>query len=269
MRSICNKAALALALLLAAPYLLAQGGRGQAPPPAPEVVQRGLETFTANCAACHGTDARGGRGPDLAHSLVVTRDPTGKALGEYVRVGSPANNMPPINLTDAQFSEIAVFILATAQAQSARRPADAAAVLVGDPKAGEAFFNGEGKCSNCHSVTGNLKSVGAKYSPQELQRRIVYPRGRGSYPGFGQAVADPPYTATATLSDGRRISGTVVTLSDYLVTIRDTAGGQYTVNRTDAAKVEIKDPLQAHVDRMKTLTDRQMHDLTAYLAGVK
>jgi cytochrome c oxidase cbb3-type subunit III len=267
MRSICNRAFLVLVVLCAAASPLAQGGRGQPPPADPVVVQRGLETYTANCAACHGTDARGGRGPDLAHSLVIVGDPTGKALAALARKGS--TEMPPINLTDAQFSDIAVFVLAQQQAQMGRRPAEAAAVLVGDPKAGEAFFNGEGKCSSCHSATGNLNGVGAKYSPQELQRRIVYPRGRGSYPGFGQAVTDPPYTVTATLSDGRRISGTVITLSDYLVTFRATTGQRYTVSRTDAANVEIKDPIQAHVDRMKTLTDKQMHDLTAYLAGVK
>ena len=267
MRSICSK--FTLAVLFAAPCLFAQGGRGQQPAADPAVVKRGLDTFAANCAACHGTDARGGRGPDLAHSLVVTRDTTGQALREYARVGNPGNGMPPSNLTDGQFSDIATFIRATAQAQSARRPPDAAALLVGDSKAGEAYFNGEGKCASCHSVTGDLKGVGTKYQPQQLQGRIIYPRGRGGYPGFGQAPSDPPDTATATLADGRRISGTVTVLSDYMVTIRDAGGVLYTVNRTDASKVEIKDPLQAHADRMKIMSDRQMHDLTAYLAGVK
>jgi len=170
---------------------------------------------------------------------------------------------------DKEFSDISVFINATAQAQLARRPPDPASLLAGDRKAGEAYFNGEGKCTGCHSVTGDLKGVGTKYAPVQLQGRIVYPRGTGGYPGFGQAPSDPPYTAAATLPDGRRISGTVLVLSDYMVTIREADGTRHTVNRTAAAKVEIKDPLQAHADRMKILTDRQMHDLTAYLAGVK
>jgi len=267
MRSICSRSA--LAVIFAVPCLFAQGGRGQQPAADPAVVKRGLDTFTSNCAACHGMDARGGRGPDLARSLVVTRDTTGQALREYARVGNPGNGMPPFNLTDKEFSDISVFINATAQAQLARRPPDPASLLVGDRKAGEAYFNGEGKCTGCHSVTGDLKGVGTKYAPVQLQGRIVYPRGTGGYPGFGQAPSDPPYTAAATLPDGRRISGTVLVLSDYMVTIREADGTRHTVNRTAAAKVEIKDPLQAHADRMKILTDRQMHDLTAYLAGVK
>ena len=94
--------------------------------------------------------------------------------------------------------------------------------------------------------------------------RIALPRGRGGYPGFGQATADPPLNATAVLPDGRRVSGTVITLSDFRVTLRDAAGARYTVIRTEAADVQVTDPLQAHADRLKTLTDKQMHDLTAY-----
>ena len=267
MRSICSSAALAVILLWSSADSLAQGGRAQPPPADPVVVARGMGVYTANCAACHGTDARGGRGPDLARSLVIIGDPTGKALGAFVRTG--AREMPPMNLTDQQFSDLAVFVLVEAQTASTRRPADAALVLVGDPKAGEVFFAGEGKCAGCHSVTGDLKGVGGKYAPQQLQGRIAFPRGRGGYPGFGQATTDPPLNATATLPDGRRVSGTVLTLSDFLITIRDQSGTRYTVSRTEAAKVEVRDPLQAHADRLKTLTDRQMHDLTAYLAGVK
>jgi cytochrome c oxidase cbb3-type subunit 3 len=271
MRSICSSVPCAIlgALLVAAAAGLSAQGRGQQPPPDPLSVQRGKDLYTENCAVCHGTDARGGRGPDLAHSLVIVGDPTGKALGALVRVGSVANGMPPITLTDEQCRDIATFVLAQQQQQMTRRPADAAAVLSGDAKAGEAFFKGEGKCSNCHDIATSFKTVATRYSPEELQRRILYPRGRGGYPGFGQAVTDPPLTATATLQSGQRVTGTVAMLSDYLVTIHDASGARYTVSRTPDAKVVVADPLQAHIDQMKTITDKQMHDLTAFLAVAK
>ncbi|MEO7270472.1 MAG: c-type cytochrome [Vicinamibacterales bacterium] len=257
---------MAVATVGAASPVLAQG-RAQPPPADPQVVQRGMTVYASTCASCHGTDARGGRGPDLARSLVIIGDPTGTALAAFVRAGT--REMPPINLTDAEFSDVAVFVLATAHTASGRRPADSAAVLVGDPAAGETFFKGEGKCASCHSVTGDLKGVGAKYPAQQLQGRIAFPRGRGGYPGFGQATADPALNATAVLTDGRRVSGTVITLSDFRVTLRDATGARYTVIRTEAADVRVTDPLQAHADRLKTMTDKQMHDVTAYLAGVR
>ena len=102
MRSICSRATLlALATVCAASEVAAQG-RAQAPPADPAVVERGMNTYASTCAACHGTDARGGRGPDLARSLVIIGDPTGKTMAAFVRAGT--REMPPINLTDAQFS---------------------------------------------------------------------------------------------------------------------------------------------------------------------
>ena len=52
---------------------------------------------------------------------MIIGDPTGKTMAAFVRAGT--REMPPINLTDAQFADIAVFVLATAQNASGRRPA--------------------------------------------------------------------------------------------------------------------------------------------------
>jgi cytochrome c oxidase cbb3-type subunit III len=260
---------LALGVLLTSPMVHAQARRGPAQYD-PAAVERGRALVTANCAACHGADARGGRGPDLGRSLVVNRDADAASLGAYVRAGSPAGGMPPFNLSDGQMMDIWTFIHASTQTQSSRGlGVDPSRILVGDVKTGEAYFNGEGKCVSCHSISGDLKGVGAKYDAVALQGRIVFPRGRGSYPRFGQAPVDVPLKASATLPNGQRVSGTVTSLSDYSVTFVDANGARHTVNRTETAKVEITDPLQAHLDRMKLLTDKQMHDLTAYLAGLK
>jgi cytochrome c oxidase cbb3-type subunit 3 len=266
MRSIFSK--FALGLLLTSPLLIAQGRRSVQYDQA--AVERGRALVIANCAACHGADARGGRGPDLGRSLVVNRDTNALALGAYVRAGSPNAGMPSFNLTDDQMLDIWTFIHASTQTQSSRGlSVNPAAILVGDARAGEIYFRGEGKCVTCHSTTGDLKGIGAKYDPVALQGRIAFPRGRGSYPGFGQAPTDVPLKASATLPNGHRVSGTVLILSDYSITLRDPTGARYTVSRTDAAKVEVTDPLQAHLDRLKVLTDKEMHDLTAYLSAFK
>jgi cytochrome c oxidase cbb3-type subunit III len=257
-----------LGVLLCSPALMAQ-----LRPPVKydnNAVERGRALVIANCAACHGADARGGRGPDLGRSLVVNRDSDASALAAYVRAGSPNAGMPAFNLTDDQMLDIWTFIHASTQRQSTREVAgDPTHILVGDAAAGETYFNGDGKCVTCHSITGDLKGIGARYDPIALQGRIVFPRGRGYFPGPGQATSEVPLKATATLPGGQKISGTVLYLSDYTVTIRDSAGTRHTVIRTDEAKVEIRDPLQAHLDRMEVLTDKQMHDLTKYLSGLK
>ncbi len=242
----------------------------------PAAVNSGRLTFITNCSFCHGSDARGGAegGPDLTRSAIVAGDPTGQQLNAFLKTGRPPK-MPPFSLSDADVAAISAFLQSQILAVMRTIGSDARAMLVGDAKAGEAYFNGAGKCTTCHSVTGDLKGIGAKYDPQMLQGRMVLPRGHGGYPNHdypGQpgGPQDVLRNATVTLANGQVASGEVVYISDYFVTMRDASGVWHTFARDgDSPKVEIKDPLQAHLDLLAKLTDKNMHDLTAYLVTLK
>jgi cytochrome c oxidase cbb3-type subunit 3 len=59
-------------------------------------------------------------------------------------------------------------------------------------------------------------------------------------------------------------------VTDFYVTFTDSGGVRRTVARNgDVPKVVVTDPLQWHIDHMKRLTDKDMHDLTAYLVTLK
>lgn len=149
------------------------------------------------------------------------------------------------------------------------------AEITGDAKAGESFFNGAGKCNTCHSPSGDLKGVGSRMNPTVLQGRMVYPRGNGGYGGASVvtppgAKPDRPKNATVTLADGKKYSGDVVEISDFIVTLKDKDGVRHSFLRDGAVPaVVVTDPLQAHVDLIRHLTDKTMHDLTAYLVTLK
>ena len=141
-------------------------------------------------------------------------------------------------------------------------------VLVGDANAGRQYFNGAGGCNKCHSPTGDLKGVGEKYVAATLQERLVMPRaGRGGFGrGGGEANPTSPY-ATVSLPSGETVKGAPVRVTDFYVTLRLADGSTKTWARDHGVpKVEITDPLQAHVDIMMRLNDSDMHNLTAYLA---
>ena len=75
-------------------------------------------------------------------------------------------------------------------------------IVVGDPKAGQAFFNGAGKCSTCHSPEGDLKGIASRYEDAvTLQGRIVMPRGgrrrRRNAPANGHPDLPPFLEETA------------------------------------------------------------------------
>ena len=173
-------------------------------------------------------------------------------------------------LTDQQIGDIAEFLHERLEAARSRAATDTMASLVGDAKAGAAYFNGAGRCTTCHSVTGDLAGIGAKYDPPTLQGRLVNPRSGG---GRGQAATGQPRAArmvTVTLANGQTVSGTLDFLSEFAVTLIETSGTRRTFTRdNDVPKVIVTDPLQAHFDMLRTFRDKDMQDLTAYLWTLK
>ena len=254
----------------------------QQPPPAapvdPAAIARGQQTYTQNCTFCHGPDTHGGAegGVDLTQSTIVMGDPTSAQLVAFLRAGRPPRMPSFNNLTDAQVADVATFVRSNAVPAARGGRGATAVAVVGDAKEGEAFFNGPGKCTTCHSVTGDLKGIGSKYSTLVLQGRIVLPRGTGGYPGlsFGPPIVgvppDKPRGVTVTEAGGKISSGDLVAISDFLVTLKDSDGVTHSFARNgNIPKVEVKDPLQAHLDLLPKLTDKEMHDLTAYLVTLK
>jgi cytochrome c oxidase cbb3-type subunit 3 len=70
--------------------------------------------------------------------------------------------------------------------------------------------------------------------------------------------------------DGRTESGMLEFLSDYYVTLVDATGRRITLPRDgNSPRIVVEDPLEAHLKLQEQLTDRQMHDLTAYLASIR
>jgi mono/diheme cytochrome c family protein len=228
--------------------------------------------YEPQCGFCHGIDARGrAGGPDLARSLVVLADTGGKELAGFLRSGRPERGMPAFpNLTDQEITDIAEFLHERLEAARSRAATDTMASLVGDAKAGAAYFNGPGRCTTCHSISGDLAGIGAKYDPPALQGRMVNPRPGG---GRGQAAAVSPRaarTVTVALGNGQTVTGTLDFISEFAVTLIEPSGARRTFKRDgDVPKVVVSDPLQAHFDMLRTFRDKDMQDLTAYLWSLK
>ncbi len=238
-------------------------------------VERGQKLLVDQCGFCHGANARGGSGgPDLTRSALVQTDEEGKQIGEFLAVGRPDRGMPKFDLSQSQVSDVAAVLHAAIYLNSNRRLYKILDIVVGDAKLGQAYFNGAGRCSSCHSPTGDLKGVGVKYEPATLQGRLLLPRGRerASRAPSAPLYADPTgLKVTVTLPSGETASGGLVRLTDFEVTIYDPASGRTRswLRTGDIPKVVVTDPLQAHVDHLTKWTDADMHNMTAYLASLK
>jgi mono/diheme cytochrome c family protein len=251
------------------------GASAQAPQPDTAAIDRGKPLFGSECGFCHGTNARGGaNGPDLTRSIVVQEDEGGKQLAAFVRVGRPDRGMPKFDLTDAQTADIAAFLHAEIHAAADRNAYKILDILVGDAKAGAAFFAGAGGCARCHAADGDLKGIGAKFDPPALQARMLMPR---SVRAPGSGPPQPAYRdrnavqATITLSNGQTATGAVVRITDFEATIFDstTASMRSFLRTGDEPRIVVTDPLQAHMDMLLKWTDSDMHNVTAFLASLK
>jgi cytochrome c oxidase cbb3-type subunit 3 len=239
----------------------------------PEAVERGGPLFVAKCGGCHGNTAKGtNRAPDLVRSVLMLDDEKGLLVGPVIRNGHPDKGMPKPNLTEDQISDIVAWLHVQTYAADHRGTYLYLDALTGDARKGEAYFNGAGTCATCHSGTGDLKGIGAKYDAHEMQDRWLQPRsfGRGGRGGRGGAANRSGATVTVTLKDGKTLSGALERIDDFNVAFRDASGDYHSIARTgDSPKVVVNDPSRAHVDLLRKYTDAEIHNVTAYLETLK
>jgi len=239
-------------------------GLGASPDAA--AAERGSKIYSSTCAFCHGAKATGGdTGPDLLRSTLVLHDEKGELIGPLVHNGRVSRGMPQFPaFTDADLYDIAEFLHLRVELAANRGTYKILNVVTGDAKAGEAFFNGAGGCSGCHSPTGDLAHIGSKLSPPDLQQTFLYPAARG-LPSGGEAAQK----VTVTLASGERVTGTLKHLDDFNVSLYDDHGDFHTIAFGKGAKATLDDPLAAHRQLLDRYTDSDMHNLTAYLATLK
>jgi cytochrome c oxidase cbb3-type subunit III len=243
------------------------------PPADPAIVQRGKQVFIVSCGFCHGTDARGGStGPNLVRSQLVLDDQHGELIGTVIRDGRLAKGMPKFEMSEADISDITAYLHSQPVNERRGAPSEPINIVVGDAKAGLAYFNGPGKCSACHAVTGDLAGIGGKYDPKTLQNLLV--SGGGGGRGFGPGPAAPshvpPTTVTVTLASGQKYEGKLAHLSAFVVALTASDGvyRSFAINGA-LPKVEVHDPLRPHLDMLPTFKDIDIHNLTAYLVTVR
>ena len=262
----------------------ARGGGAAAPRPAPgnfpaqqrapgppDLVARGNTLYGMHCRSCHGADLRGGEqgGTNLLRSAIVLNDKAGENIFPVVRDGlrnTGMPQMPAIGVSQEDTRAIAEYIhsiLATAQRQGGPPPGPPPVLnlLVGDAAAGKVYF--DAKCASCHSATGDLRGYGSRQTNiMQLQNTWLAGGARGG--------SSTPTTATVTLQGGQKVEGQLNRIDDFLVTLNLADGSTRTFRREgDVPKVEIRDPRDPHRNMLPEYTDRDIHNVTAYLVTLK
>lgn len=246
LRGVC---AVAIGLLLASAGLQAQLSAGS------DDVAEGRRIFERNCALCHGGDATGGRGPNLARGF-FRRATTDARLFEIVQEGISGTGMPGTGLSDVKAAQVTAYI---------RSLSGSEVELPGDPERGRELFFGVGTCNTCHMVFGegsrqgpDLSWVGWLRAPGHLRESILDPN----------AEVAPRWWSMEGTTGGVRIAGILVDEDQFTVRVLDEKDALHSIAKRDLERFE-----RVKISKMPafrgTLTDEDIDDIVAYLAGLR
>jgi cytochrome c oxidase cbb3-type subunit 3 len=267
------------------------GGRGnraggfvpgqQRPAGDPAQIERGKALYGINCTSCHGADLRGGDmgGPNLLRSQVALSDKDGELIVPVIQGSRQNAGMPAIDIKPEDAKAVAAYvrsIMATIGRQGFPPSIGKAApsIVVGDAAAGQTYF--AARCAKCHSATGDLKGIAERIPDAKMLQNSWVTGGGGGRRGpggrGGEAGGPDPRAVmvSVALPSGEKLEGRLLLIDDFLVSLRLADDTVRTVSRNgDVPKVEVHDPMKGHRDLLSVYTDKDMHDLTAYLVTLK
>ncbi len=224
-----------------------------------EALRLGMGVFRQRCADCHGTDARGVRGPDLTQLWAAGR--TDEGIFKTITEGVPNTNMRPVDRVRVRDSEIWQII---AYLRSIAAPTVTKAT--GDPARGAQLF--AGTCSVCHQINASggrvgpdLSRIGGARSVESLKRRI-----RGD---FGKQV-DPAFAPTTlTAADGERFSGVKKNEDLSSIQVIDLSGRIQGFKKDTLKELNVSTTSLMPGFSTEMLSDPALEDLVSYLVTLR
>ena len=249
---------------------------GGAPRPRPLVaptsaeIAAGQRLFAAQCTRCHGQDGSGGSGPNLRVPR-LRRAADDAALVAVIMDGVPGTSMAAAwQLSDAEVVPVAAYVRSLG-----RRSAEAVA---GDAARGRAIYDGKGGCAVCHIVSGKgrglgpeLTEVGARRGPEHLRQSLLEPAA--DFPHRAVPYEPTAYSAYRLLravpSTGAPVVGFAVNEDTFTLQLRDASGALHSLRKTDLARVEKEASNTLMPSYKAVLTEGEIQDLVAYLAGLQ
>jgi cytochrome c oxidase cbb3-type subunit III len=234
---------------------------GLGPAPDAAAAKLGDPIYKENCGTCHGETGRGSQGPNLVRSTVVLHDEKGEEIGPIIKNGRPQAGMPGFpGLKPEDIYNISQYLhmqveLAANRGTYGQTYGTLRNQVSGDAKKGQIFF--EANCSNCHSASGDLAKIGAKFQDAATMRaRFLWPAQRGAR------------RATVTTQGGQTFVGALMKFDDFNVSLR-MPNGEFHEWPADRVTVKVEDKLGGHRALLPKYSDADIHNMTAYLASLK
>src|SRR6266702_7056123 len=193
-----------------------------------KAIEAGRTLFANGCAACHGVDGRGGRGPNL-RERVFWHPVDDETLFKAIQKGLPGG-MPPANLPDDQTWQVVAYVRSlTAPAIENKAP--------GDGKAGEELFWGKAGCGGCHRIQGRGGSLGPDLSNVGAMRAL--PQIRDSILDPDAEISSGYESVSVSLKSGKTLRGVARNRTNYSMQLQDADGNLHLLSMNEVTRINL------------------------------
>ena len=241
-----------------------------------KIAKLGEYQFRLNCAFCHGLGARGGgRGPDLTRAQ-KRHGNSDAEMFHNIHDGIPGTAMPAatnggigVGMSDEEIWQVVTY-LRSVQVKAPEQPA-------GNAEHGKELFNGALGCSTCHMIQGkggrlgpDLTTVGGSRSAEYLVESVRNPSRRLAQ-GIFEAMKEFPQeyeTVSVVTADGTKLSGVVLNQDQFTLQMLDTREQVHLFEKDKLRSFETRRESAMPAYEQKTLSDKDLQDVIAYLQTV-
>ena len=216
-----------------------------------QLVKAGEEIFKTKgtCEICHRIGQKGTRAPDLAgvggraakmkpglsakqYVMESLLQPGAYLVEGYPNI-MPVVDKPPIGLNRSEVWALTAFLeslggtvdvtlndIPASVGSAAAGGAPAEVKIPGDPKGGEAVFQGKGGCIACHKagkigaspVGPDLSQIAKIQTPDYIMKKILDPKGAGTVAGFPPGVMPQTFGQALTAKEFTDVVAFLLTL---------------------------------------------------------
>ncbi|MGA7412728.1 MAG: c-type cytochrome [Bryobacteraceae bacterium] len=177
---------------------------------AQQVTADGEALFRGNCAFCHGSNAKGGRGPNLLVTS-LNHGNEDSDLERVIRNGVKGSSMPDFDFEPEELTALIAYI------QSLRKRSAVPPLILGDAKAGNALYAQNG-CAACHQVGAAGSVYGPPLTRVGSARSYEYLRESVTNPSAD--IPDEYKGVTVVTMDGKRYTGVRINEDTFSIQLR-------------------------------------------------